>query len=120
LLFGTGDPVAGGRKGDVCLYSIWRRDSFDRGNSFRRAARCFCFRFEQSDTEENSGGESVSQSPLKDQAFSSLSDQNPPFPLRPENGISPSTKARPVQWTVIDNSAIKRLAKGKLRSHRSA
>jgi hypothetical protein len=40
----------------VCLYSVWRRDSFDRGNSFRRATRCFCFRFEQSDTEENSGG----------------------------------------------------------------
>jgi hypothetical protein len=56
LLFGTGDPVAGGRKGDVCLYSVWRRDSFDRGNSFRRATRCFCFRFEQSDTEENGGG----------------------------------------------------------------
>ena len=28
------------------------------------------------------GGESVSQSPLKDKAFSSFLDQNPPFALR--------------------------------------
>jgi hypothetical protein len=53
--------------------------------------------------------ERVSQSPLKDQAFSTFLDQNPPFELPPENGISPSTKACPVQWTVIDNSATKRL-----------
>jgi hypothetical protein len=66
------------------------------------------------------GGESGSQSPLKDQAFSTFLDQNPPFELPPENGISPSTKARPAQCPVIDNSAIKRLAKGKLPSHRSA
>jgi hypothetical protein len=66
------------------------------------------------------GGESVSQSPLKDQAFSIFLDQNPPFELPPENGISPSTKACPVQWTVVDNSATKRLAKGKLPAHRSA
>jgi hypothetical protein len=69
---------------------------------------------------QHDGGESVSQSPLKDQAFSPFLDQNPPFELPPENGISPSTKACPVQWTVIDNSATKRLAKGKLPSHRSA
>jgi hypothetical protein len=50
---------------------------------------------------------------LKDQAFSTFLDQNPPFELPPENGISPSTKACPAQWSVIDNSAIKRLAKGK-------
>ena len=37
----------------------------------------------------------VSQSPLKDNAFSTFLDQNPPFELRPENGISPSTKACP-------------------------
>jgi hypothetical protein len=48
------------------------------------------------------GGESVSQSPLKDKAFSTFLDQNPPLELRPENGISPS-KACPVQWPVIDN-----------------
>jgi hypothetical protein len=66
------------------------------------------------------GGEGVSQSPLKDQAISTFLDQNPPFELPPENGISPSKKAFPVQWTVIDNSATKRIAKGKLPSHRSA
>jgi hypothetical protein len=66
-----------------------------------------------------SGGESVSQSPLKDQAFSIFLDQNPPFELPPENGISPYISlSRPM--AVIDNSAIKRLAKGKLPSHRSA
>jgi hypothetical protein len=64
------------------------------------------------------GGESVSQSPLKDQAFSTFLDQNPLFELPPENGFSPSTKACPTQWPVVDNSATKRLAKGKLPSHR--
>jgi hypothetical protein len=34
------------------------------------------------------GGESVSQSPLKDQVFSIFLDQNPPFELRPKNGVS--------------------------------
>jgi hypothetical protein len=72
------------------------------------------------DCEHRFGGEGVSQSPLKDQAFSTFLDQNPPFELPAENGISSSTKACPVQWTVIDNSATKRLAKGKLPSHRSA
>jgi hypothetical protein len=33
------------------------------------------------------GGESVSQSPLKDQAFSTFLDQNPPFELPPEMGF---------------------------------
>jgi hypothetical protein len=65
------------------------------------------------------GGGSVSQSPLKDKAFSTFLEQNPPFELRPENGISPSAKAC-VPNGVIDNSAIERLAKGKLPSHRSA
>jgi hypothetical protein len=69
---------------------------------------------------KRAGGESVSQSPLKDKAFSTSLDQNPPLELRPENGISPSTNARPAQWHVTDNSAIKRLAKGKLPSHQSA
>jgi hypothetical protein len=34
--------------------------------------------------EQRCGGESVSQSPLKDQAFSTFLDQNPPFELRPK------------------------------------
>jgi hypothetical protein len=61
--------------------------------------------------------ESVSQPPLKDKAFSTFLGQNPPFELPPENGISPSTKACPAQMAVIDNTAIKRLTKGKLPSH---
>jgi hypothetical protein len=69
--------------------------------------------------EQRSGGEGVSQSLLKDKAFSTFVDQNPPFGL-PEKGISPSTKACPAQWPVIYNGAIKRLAKGKLPSHHSA
>src|SRR5439155_12345203 len=36
-----------------------------------------------------SGGEGVSQSPLKDKAFSTFLDQNPPLELRPEIGVSP-------------------------------
>src|SRR5947207_14549633 len=39
------------------------------------------------------GGKSVSQSPLKDQPFSTFLDQNPPLELRPENGISPVSMA---------------------------
>jgi hypothetical protein len=35
--------------------------------------------------EKEFGGESVSQSPLKDKAFSTFLDQNPPFEL-PEKG----------------------------------
>jgi hypothetical protein len=53
---------------------------------------------------------------LKDKAFSTFLDQNPPFELPPENGILPSTKACPAQWPVVDNSAIERLVKGKLPS----
>jgi len=34
--------------------------------------------------EQCSGGESVSQSPLKDKAFSTFLDQNPPFELPPK------------------------------------
>jgi hypothetical protein len=55
------------------------------------------------------GGEGVSQSPLKDKAFSTFLDRNPPFELRPENGISPSAKACAPNG-VIDDSAIKQLA----------
>jgi hypothetical protein len=35
-----------------------------------------------------SGGEEVSQCPLKDKAFSTSLGQNPPLELRPENGIA--------------------------------
>jgi hypothetical protein len=37
--------------------------------------------------------ESVSQSPLKDQAFSTFLNRNPPFELPPENGFSRSLHA---------------------------
>jgi hypothetical protein len=47
-----------------------------------------CCRFERLDTvERQCGGEGVSQSPLKDNAFSTLLDQNPPLELPPENGV---------------------------------
>jgi hypothetical protein len=39
------------------------------------------------------GGESVSQPPLKDKVFPTFRGQNPPFEQRPENGVSPPTKA---------------------------
>jgi hypothetical protein len=64
------------------------------------------------------GGESVSQSPLKDKAFSTFQDQNPPFELPPKKWDFVSGKSLSVQWPAVDNSAIKRLAKGKLPSHR--
>jgi hypothetical protein len=35
------------------------------------------------------GGESVSQLPLKDKAFLTFPDQNPPFELPPKAGVSP-------------------------------
>jgi hypothetical protein len=35
------------------------------------------------------GGESVSQSPLKDKAFSTFLDQNPPFELLAKMGFAP-------------------------------
>ena len=38
---------------------------------------------------QRGGGESVSQSPLKDRAFLFFLDQNPPFELRPKTGVSP-------------------------------
>jgi hypothetical protein len=41
------------------------------------------------------GGEGDSQSPLKGRAFSTFQDQNPPFELRPENGISLRQKPVP-------------------------
>jgi hypothetical protein len=62
------------------------------------------------------GGESVSQSPLKDQAFSTFLDQNPPFEPRQKWDFA-FDKSPSGPMAVIDNSAIKRLA-GKLPSHR--
>ena len=56
--------------------------------------------------------------PIERSSIFDLLDQNPLFELPPENGFSPSTKACPTQWPVVDNSATKRLAKGKLPSHR--
>lgn len=54
----------------------------------------FAALFAQLDTvEKQSGGESVSQPPLKDQAFSTILDQNPRFELRPEMGIPARAKA---------------------------
>jgi hypothetical protein len=57
----------------------------------------FCCRFETIGYKEEQcgGGESVSQSPLKDKVFSTFLDKNPRFGLRPKNGISSSTKASP-------------------------
>jgi hypothetical protein len=66
------------------------------------------------------GGESVSQLPLKDKAFLTFLDQNPPFELRLENGFRLRQRPVPAQRPIIDNGAIKRTAKGKLPSHRSA
>jgi hypothetical protein len=41
--------------------------------------------------EQCSGGEGVSQSPLKNKAFSKSLDQNPLFELRPERQIAAAT-----------------------------
>ena len=55
------------------------------------------------------GGEGVSQSPLKDKAFSTFPDRNPPFEPRPENcNFAPDHKLFR-QWPVIDENAIKGL-----------
>jgi hypothetical protein len=56
-----------------------------------------------------SGGESVSQCPLKTRAFSTFLDQNPPFELQPKMAFA-SDKSLLRQSPVIDNNAIKRLA----------
>jgi hypothetical protein len=65
--------------------------------------------------EQCGGGESVSQPPLKDKAFSTFLDQNPPFELRPENGISPSAKA----WR-HRQQCDQATGEGQIASHRSA
>jgi hypothetical protein len=64
---------------------------------------------------QQDGGERVSHLPLKNKAFLTFLDQNPPLELRPENGILPSTKVCPAQWPVIDDSVIERLAKANCR-----
>ena len=56
------------------------------------------------------GGEGGSQSLLKDKAFSTFLDQNPPFELQPENGISPSTKSLSRPMARRRQQCIKRLA----------
>ena len=43
MLFGTGDPVAGGRKGGVYLDSVCRHDSFDRATAFVALPVVFAF-----------------------------------------------------------------------------
>jgi hypothetical protein len=43
MLLGTGAPVAGGRKGGVCLDSVWRHDSFDRATAFVALLVVFVF-----------------------------------------------------------------------------
>jgi hypothetical protein len=49
-----------------------------------------CCRFAQLETvEKQCGGESVSQSPLKDNEFSTFVGRNPRFELRPKTGVSP-------------------------------
>jgi hypothetical protein len=39
-------------------------------------------------------------------AYSTFLDQNPPFDLRPENGIPPSTKASPIDNNIDRYGAI--------------
>src|SRR5690242_8825897 len=54
-----------------------------------------CCRFEQLDTaEKQCGGESVSQSLLKDKAYLSVLGQNLPIELLPKSGVSPPTRRR--------------------------
>jgi hypothetical protein len=63
-----------------------------------------------------SGGESVSQSPLKDKVFSTFLDQNPPFELQPGPKWNfTAGKSLFSQWCMIDNNAPKRLAKANCR-----
>ena len=57
------------------------------------AAFSAIFRMGTTDSGQGSGGEGVSQSPLKDKVFSIFLDQNPPLELRPEKGISPVSLA---------------------------
>jgi hypothetical protein len=50
--------------------------------------------------EQRGGGEGVSQSPLKDKAFLTFSDQSPPFELRPKTGVSPSIFSWKPSWLI--------------------
>jgi hypothetical protein len=60
--------------------------------------------------DELTGGEGVSHPPLKDKAFSTFLDQNPPFELRPgPKWDFTSGKSLFSQWPMIDNNAPKRL-----------
>src|SRR5216683_5392702 len=46
------------------------------------------------------GGESVSQSPLKDRAFLNFLGQNLPFELRPKTGVSPPIFSWNPSWLI--------------------
>jgi hypothetical protein len=55
---------------------------------------------------------SVSQPPLKNKAFSTFLEQNPPFELRPgPKWDFTAGKSLFSQWPMIDNNATKRLVK---------
>jgi hypothetical protein len=56
--------------------------------------------FGTGDPVENSGGESVSQLPLKDKAFLTFLGQNPPFELRPKTGVSPPIFSWNPSWPI--------------------
>jgi hypothetical protein len=60
------------------------------------------------DVSKGAGGEGVSQSPLKDKAFSTFLDQNPPLELRPENGIF-----------AVDNSRSRPMARHRQQCHQA-
>jgi len=50
--------------------------------------------------EQCSGGEGVSQSPLKDKAFLIFLGQDPPFELRPKTGVSPPILSWNPSWLI--------------------
>jgi hypothetical protein len=50
--------------------------------------------------EQCGGGESVSQHPLKDKAFSTFLCQNPTFELRPKTGVSPPIFSWNPSWLI--------------------
>jgi len=50
--------------------------------------------------EQGSGGEGVSQLPLKDKAFLTFLGQNPPFELRTKAGVSPPSLSWNPSWLI--------------------
>ncbi len=85
--------------------SIWSRKPCNPSTT-RSARGCHpCLRYvllpmSPGRTNIMSGGESVSQSPLKEKAFSTFLDQNPPFELRTKTGVSPPIFSRNPSWLV--------------------